>query len=90
MISYFQNFSAHWNTPFPAFGIAGATLFILLLVWSLVWKGMALWRAARLGKKWWFIALLAINTFGILEILFLFVFGKKTISAGRNAVENAS
>ncbi len=67
--------------PIGAFGIIGAILFILLLVWSLVWKGLALWRAARAGKKWWFIAILIINTFGILEILFLFVFSRKMRAA---------
>lgn len=78
-MSYFQSISAHWTTPFSggASGIIGAILFVLLLIWSLVWKGLALWRAARTGRKWWFIALLAVNTFGILEILYLFVFSKK-------------
>jgi uncharacterized membrane protein YedE/YeeE len=41
-----------------------------------VWKGFALWRAAELKQKKWFIALLVINTIGILEILYLFVFSK--------------
>ena len=76
-------------TPFSN-GVVGVVLFVLLLIWSLVWKGLALWRAAQRGQKWWFTALLTINTFGILEILFLFVFSRKTKSAGRGAVENAS
>lgn len=46
-------------------------LLILLVVWSLVFKGLALWRAARRGSRGWFIALLAINTFGLLEIIYL-------------------
>ena len=50
---------------------------LVLLFWSLVWKGFALWRAARNESKRWFIALLVINTGGLLEILYLFVFGKK-------------
>lgn len=79
MFSYIPNFSAHWSTPFSggALGIIGAILFVLLLAWSLAWKGTALWRAARTNAKWWFIALLVINTFGILEILYLFVFSRK-------------
>lgn len=52
-------------------------LILILLVWSLVWKGFALWRSARNESKNWFIALLLINTGGLLEILYLFVFGKK-------------
>ncbi len=92
MLSYIQNFSTHLTTPFNtgAFGIIGAILFILLLAWSLVWKGLALWRAARAGRKWWFIAILAINTFGILEILYLFIFGKRGEKSAQASVENAS
>ncbi len=92
MASYLQNFSAQFTTPFTGgtFNIIGAILFILLLAWSLVWKGLALWRAARAGRKWWFIALLAINTFGILEILYLFIFGKRGEKSAQASVENAS
>ncbi|MDP2648204.1 MAG: DUF5652 family protein [Candidatus Yanofskybacteria bacterium] len=50
---------------------------ILLFVWVYIWKGLALWRAARLSAKWWFIALLVVNTFGILEILYIYVFSQK-------------
>ena len=53
--------------------------FMLLVAWSLVWKGMALWRSAKLGQKAWYIALLVINTAGILEILYLFSFSKKQV-----------
>jgi hypothetical protein len=51
--------------------------FVLLLVWVVVWKGMALWKSARLGQKWWFVVLLIVNTFGILEIFYVHVFSKK-------------
>lgn len=50
---------------------------IAIIIWSLIWKGFALWRAARNESKPWFIAILVVNTLGILEILYLFVFGKK-------------
>jgi hypothetical protein len=50
--------------PFPG----GA---LLLLAWSLFWKGMALWHAARRNEKLWFILLLILNTVGILEIVYL-------------------
>ena len=50
--------------------------FIVAFVWVFVWKGLALWKSARLGAKWWFIAMLVINTLGVLEILYLFVFSK--------------
>jgi len=40
-------------------------------VWSLFWKGLALWHAAKRSQPWWFIALLVVNTVGILEICYL-------------------
>ena len=52
-------------------------LFVLILmIWSLIWKGLGLWKAARHGHKWWFLAMLVINTAGILEILYIYVFSK--------------
>jgi len=49
---------------------------ILLALWTIPWKGVALWKASRRNEKWWFIALLVINTLGLLEILYIFVFSK--------------
>ncbi|HBQ25469.1 MAG TPA: hypothetical protein DD791_03660 [Syntrophomonas sp.] len=44
-----------------------------LLIWSVFWKGLALWRSARMNHKGWFIALLIINTVGIFEIVYIIV-----------------
>ncbi len=52
--------------------------FTLLLIWTLYWKGRALWKSARQTDKGWFVALLLLNTLGILEILYLYVFSKNT------------
>ncbi len=52
-------------------------LFIALaIIWTIVWKGLALWRSAELRQKYWFLAILVINTLGILEIIYLFVVTK--------------
>jgi hypothetical protein len=60
---------------FGAFGL-GAGIFgsfvLLAVVWSLLWKGLALWRAAKRGEKIWFTVFLLVNTLGILEIIYLF------------------
>jgi len=48
-----------------------------IIIWSIIWKGLALWKAARLGSKVWFVVLLVVNTAGVLEILYLYVFSKK-------------
>ncbi|MBX4206315.1 DUF5652 family protein [Candidatus Parcubacteria bacterium] len=50
---------------------------VLVVLWSLVWKGFALWRAAELRQKWWFIALLIVNTLGLLEIIYLFFVARR-------------
>lgn len=52
-------------------------LFYLIVAWSLIWKGFALWRAAKNDSKVWYVVLLVLNTVGILEILYYFIFSKK-------------
>ena len=49
-------------------------LLIILLVWIIIWKALALWKAARRNQPVWFIILLVVNTMGILEILYIFLF----------------
>lgn len=51
-------------------------LLFIILVWSLIWKGFALWKSARKSSKIWFIVLLVVNTIGILEILYIYIFSK--------------
>lgn len=53
-----------------------ATLILLAALWALPWKGYALWKSARKNQPWWFVALLIINTLGILEILYIFFFSE--------------
>jgi methionyl-tRNA synthetase len=52
------------------------TVLYALFVWGLLWKGLALWYSARNKQKKWFLALLIINSVGILSILYLFLFSK--------------
>jgi hypothetical protein len=51
-------------------------LFAVLVIWSLIWKGLALWKSARKGSPVWFVILLVLNTVGILEILYIFLFSE--------------
>jgi len=51
-------------------------LLLVLVVWSLIWKGIALWKAVRNNSKPWFIVLLLVNTVGILEILYIYWLSK--------------
>ena len=53
------------------------SLLFLSLIWTVPLKGWALWRAAQRKEAWWFIALLLINTLGILEAIYLLVTRKQ-------------
>lgn len=54
----------------------------VVAIWTLTLKGFSLWYAARNYQKRWFIVLLIVNTFGILEIVYLIWF-RKDIQEGR-------
>ncbi|WP_440944802.1 DUF5652 family protein [Methanosarcina sp. T3] len=58
-----------------------SALILILVLWELFWKGIALWKAARESQRYWFIAILILNTAGILPILYIFLFkeGKRGI-----------
>ena len=51
-------------------------LFYIIIIWSLIWKAIALWKSARNDSLIWFIVLAIFNTAGILPILYIFVFSK--------------
>ncbi len=44
---------------------------IVALIWTMIWKGLALWQASKRNEKIWFIAMLVLNTVGVLEIIYL-------------------
>lgn len=52
-------------------------ILVPIFIWTLPWKGVALWKAARNGHKKWFIVLLVVNTLAILEIIYIFYFSKQ-------------
>ena len=49
----------------------------LVLILDTVLKAWAMWRAARMEKKYWFMMLLITNSAGILPIIFLFMTKKE-------------
>jgi hypothetical protein len=61
-------------SPFPQYL---QILLPLMSIWELIWKGLALWRAGRNNQPHWFVALLILNTVGILPIVYLKFFQKK-------------
>jgi uncharacterized protein (DUF983 family) len=54
-----------------------SAIIIILMIWSLIWKGLALWKSARLNQKTWYIIMLLVNTVGILEIIYLLIVRNK-------------
>ncbi len=73
-----NNFFGPLNFPGSYFALN--VLFALGFIWSIAWKGFALWRAAHNKQQYWFVAMLILNTFGILEIIYLFRFAKKRLT----------
>lgn len=62
-----QELLNYFNSGIPSLG-----LYIFpLLIWSMFWKGTALWHASKMNSLPWFIAILVVNTFGLLEIGYL-------------------
>ncbi len=49
----------------------------IAMAWSIAWKGIALWKAARISHKRWFIILLVLNTVGILDIIYIYFIASK-------------
>lgn len=59
-----------------------------LAIWDLIWKAFGLWKAARNGQIKWFIAILIINSIGILPIIYLQFFQKKVVSTNTLIQDN--
>ena len=68
------------NYMMPNYGMWGGSgfgsAFLLVILWSLFWKGLSLWHSSQRKQGWWFIALLVLNTVGILDIIYLFLVAK--------------
>ena len=57
-------------------GIVIPWWFYPLLAWTLIWKGLAMWNAAKNNQFVWFVVCFVLNTAGILPILYLAFFQK--------------
>ena len=58
-------------------------ILILAQIWSMVWKAIAWWKAARKNHLVWFIIFFLVHTLGILEILYIFLFSKMNFGKKR-------
>ncbi len=66
-----------------AVGLLATPIMLLLVAWSLVWKGIALWKAARRDQTAWYVVLLLLNTVGILEIVYIFAVAPRQPELGQ-------
>lgn len=52
-------------------------LIVLAILWSLPWKGWALWRASHKNDRVWFVVLFLVNTVGLLDMVYLFFISER-------------
>ena len=80
MMNFFPFDNPQIFTSDLAVGMVAMMLFPLALL-DIVLRGFGMWRAARMSKTGWFIALLVVNSLGILPAIFLLMtreeWGKK-------------
>lgn len=72
-MNYIQGFAPAW-IPLGGIGL------IVLVLWSIFWKGLALWHSGQRGHAGWFVVMLIVNTAGILEIIYLFAILRLNVS----------
>lgn len=62
-------YNNYYNGFGSSFGLFG--LLIPFAIFDLVLRGFALWKSARKDQNVWFIALLVVNSMGILPLIYL-------------------
>jgi hypothetical protein len=61
-------------------------LLIIIVIWSGIWKAIALWKSARNKQIVWFVVLCILNTIGLVEIIYL-AFFQKDMNTAKPAVK---
>lgn len=56
---------------------------IVLIVWDGIWKLLAMWKAGRNNHLSWFICIAVINSMGILPIIYILMYSKKSETANQ-------
>ena len=65
----------YFSTIASQLGIA-IWLLVIILIWEMIWTGIAMWKSARRKHLVWFIVFFLVNLLAIPEILYIFVFSK--------------
>ena len=63
----------------PIYYVIAISIAFFIFVFSC--KAYALWLAARRKEKWWFIVLFILQTFAILDIIYIFFIAKNNPEA---------
>jgi predicted permease len=50
---------------------------VILVIWDLAWKMVAMWKSAERKQMGWFICLGVFNTIGILPIIYILIHRNK-------------
>jgi hypothetical protein len=58
----------------------GMWLILLLVLWDMIWKVVAMWKSARNNQLTWFICIVIFNTIGILPIIYILLDLKKKLA----------
>ncbi len=64
-------------------------IILILTIWAIPWKVYAVWTAAQRKEKAWFVSLIILNTFAILEIYYIFWIAKKNWTEVKDSFLNA-
>jgi hypothetical protein len=67
-----------FNFENPVFLAIFIAVVSLLAIWEFVWKGFALWKAAKNNHVEWFVCIFVFNTLGILPIIYILKYSNKS------------
>ncbi|MBW2991413.1 hypothetical protein KY348_06965 [Candidatus Woesearchaeota archaeon] len=54
--------------------LGGLIVLTIVMIWTLIWTAIALWKSAKNNQIAWFIVLFIFNTMGLLELIYLAFF----------------
>lgn len=70
-----NDFNMYHQIPRGWFWLVPVVFILGIVVFAL--KGYTLWKSAKRGEMWWFVALFILNTFGLLELIYIVFILKK-------------
>lgn len=65
-------------------------IIVLVSIWTIIWKGFALWKSVKKTKLIWFIAILVTSVLGLFSMAYLFIFSKIKDSKNWKKIHDAT